>query len=304
MPELTPTPDPTDKPSGPRSRKGVETRARLLAAAKEIFEQDGFLDARISDIAERAGLSHGSFYHYFESKEEVFREVAAEVEERLSEPLYSVILDAHSTASPYERIHEGIRRNFESYRDEARIMGVIEQVSRFDENLRAFRNERHHVSSSQIADSIRRLQQHGLADRSLDPDIAAAGLGAMTYRFPEMWFVQGLVDCDFDLGVDQLTRLFVNASGPARAAPATSVENSRMRRSSATDAPSQPVSPELLPSTPGVAGPAAASGRTALPRVLRPARSIHGRPTEARRGARRGGCRPGPPTWPSCGAGR
>jgi AcrR family transcriptional regulator len=34
-----------------------------VTAAKEIFENDGFLDARISDIAERAGLSHGSFYH-------------------------------------------------------------------------------------------------------------------------------------------------------------------------------------------------------------------------------------------------
>ena len=43
--------------------------------------------------------------------------------------------------------------------------------------------------------------------------IAAAGLGAMTYRFPEMWFVQGLLDCDFDAGVEQLTRLFVNALG-------------------------------------------------------------------------------------------
>ena len=226
MPEPTTTPDASEKPSGPRSRKGVETRARLLAAAKEIFEQDGFLDARISDIAERAGLSHGSFYHYFESKEEVFREVAAEVEQRLSEPLYSVILDAHSTASPYERIHEGIRRNFESYRDEARIMGVIEQVSRFDENLRAFRNERHHVSSAEIADSIRRLQQHGLADKSLDPAIAAAGLGAMTYRFPEMGFVQGLLDCEFDVGVEQLTRLFVNALGLRQGPPADSVAGS------------------------------------------------------------------------------
>jgi len=226
MPEPTTTPDASEKPSGPRSRKGVETRARLLAAAKEIFEQDGFLDARISDIAERAGLSHGSFYHYFESKEEVFREVAAEVEQRLSEPLYSVILDAHSTASPYERIHEVIRRNFESYRDEARIMGVIEQVSRFDENLRAFRNERHHVSSAEIADSIRRLQQHGLADKSLDPAIAAAGLGAMTYRFPEMWFVQGLLDCEFDVGVEQLTRLFVNALGLRQGPPADSVAGS------------------------------------------------------------------------------
>ena len=41
MPDSDPTTttDATEKPSGPRSRKGVETRARLLAAAKEIFEQ-------------------------------------------------------------------------------------------------------------------------------------------------------------------------------------------------------------------------------------------------------------------------
>jgi AcrR family transcriptional regulator len=227
VPEPTTTAEGGEKPSGPRSRKGVETRARLLAAAKEVFEQDGFLEARISDIAERAGLSHGSFYHYFESKEEVFREVANEVEQRLREPLYSVILDPHSTASPYERIHEGIRRNFESYRDEARIMGVIEQVSRFDEDLRAFRNERHHASSSEIAGSIRRLQRHGLADPKLDPVIAAAGLGAMTYRFPELWFVQGLLDCDFDQGVDQLTRLFVNALGLRGGGPAAPGENSK-----------------------------------------------------------------------------
>ncbi len=200
-----------ERPNGPRSRKGVETRARLVAAAKEVFEQDGFLDARISDIAERAGLSHGSFYHYFDSKEEVFREVAAEVEERLSEPFNSVILDPSSTASPYERIREAIRQHLESYRDEARIMRVIEQVSRFDEHVNAMRNERHRYYGAQVADSIRSLQRRGFVDPELDPVIAATGLGAMTYRFPEIWFVQGLLECEFDDGVDQLTRLFVNA---------------------------------------------------------------------------------------------
>ncbi len=200
-----------ERPNGPRSRKGVETRARLVAAAKEVFEQDGFLDARISDIAERAGLSHGSFYHYFDSKEEVFREVAAEVEERLSEPFNSVILDPSSTASPYERIREAIRQHLESYRDEARIMRVIEQVSRFDEQVNAMRNERHRYYGAQVADSIRSLQRRGFVDPELDPVIAATGLGAMTYRFPEIWFVQGLLECEFDDGVDQLTRLFVNA---------------------------------------------------------------------------------------------
>ena len=123
------------KPNGPRSRKGIETRARLVDAAKHVFERDGFLDARISDIAEAAGLSHGSFYHYFESKEQVFREVATEVDELLASPINDVILDPSSPATPQERIRTAIRLHLERYRDECRIMTVIEQVSRFDPQL-------------------------------------------------------------------------------------------------------------------------------------------------------------------------
>ena len=226
-----------DKPSGPRSRKGVETRARLVAAAKEIFERDGFLDARISDIAERAGLSHGSFYHYFESKEEVFREVANEVDARLTAPMDTVILDPASNLSPAERIRQAIRLHMESYRDEARIMGVIEQVSRFDQDVSVTRNARHHHYHEEMADSIRRLQRHGLVDPDLDPEVTAAALGSMTYRFPELWFVQGLFDCDFDEGVEQFTRVFVRALGleddAARSgeAPAASAKVAPARRS-------------------------------------------------------------------------
>lgn len=185
----------------------------MLDAAKAIFEENGFLDARISDIAERAGLSHGSFYHYFESKEEIFREVAAAVEDQLSAPLGSVILDPKSDATPQERIREAIRLHMESYRQEARIMGVIEQVSRYDEQMKAARYQRNRHYGEQVEESIRHLQRRGLIDPDLDPVIAAAALGSMTTRFPEMWLVEGRLKCRFDDGVDQLTRVFVNALG-------------------------------------------------------------------------------------------
>jgi AcrR family transcriptional regulator len=197
----------------PRSKKGVLTRARLLEAAKEVFEEDGFLEARISDIAKRAGLSHGSFYHYFDSKEEVFREVAESVEEQLSAPLGGVILDESSHAPPQDRIREALRLSLESYRREAKIIGVIEQMARYDKQVNAVRMHRHRRYSKQVAASIRDLQKHGLADPDLDPEIASAALGAMSTRFPEMWLVQGAVSCGFDKAVDQLTRLFVNALG-------------------------------------------------------------------------------------------
>lgn len=207
-----------EKPSGPRSRKGAETRARLLAAAKEIFEESGFLDARISDIAERAGLSHGSFYHYFDSKDEIFREVAEAVEDRLSAPLGSVILDPDSDATPEQRIRAAMKLHMDSYRQEARIMGVIEQVSRYDEQMRLARYKRQRHYSEQVEESIRRLQRRGLVDADLDPVIASAALGSMTTRFPEMWLVEGALECDFEEGVEQLTRVFLNGLGLEQAA--------------------------------------------------------------------------------------
>ena len=83
------------------------------------------------------GLSHGSFYHYFESKEEVFRRGGGRGRRAAERSLNNVILDPTSSATPYERIHEAIRLHLEAYRDEARIMGVIEQVWRFDEQFNA-----------------------------------------------------------------------------------------------------------------------------------------------------------------------
>jgi AcrR family transcriptional regulator len=197
--------------SGPRSRKGVQTRARLLDAAKEIFEENGFLEARITDIAERAGLSHGAFYHYFDSKEQVFREIAEQLDDQLAEPMESIVFAHGSTADPRERLFTALRAHLERYRDEAKIMGVIEQVSRYDEHVAAVRSTRNKVHREQMEASIRGLQRRGIADTSLDPKVAAAALGSMVERFAEMALAQGQLDCKLDDAADTLAGLFVNA---------------------------------------------------------------------------------------------
>jgi AcrR family transcriptional regulator len=199
--------------AGPRSSKGARTRTRLLEAAKEIFEENGFLSARISDIAERAGLSHGSFYHYFESKEQIFREVAAMVDEELGAPLAEVVLAPSSDLSPHERLREAVRRHFEAYRAEARIMGLIEQVSRYDDHVNDLMLSRHRQYQEQMASSIRQLQKRNLADKSLDPAVVAAAIGALTGRFAELWLVQGAIQTSMEAAVDQVSTMLVSIMG-------------------------------------------------------------------------------------------
>ena len=196
--------------SGPRSRKGVRTRARVLAAAKEIFEENGFLKARVSDIAERAGLSQGAFYRYFDSKEQVFREIAEALDEKLSEPMESVILAPASSADPQQRLFTALQRHLERYCEEARIMGVIEQVARYDEHVGRLRANRGRHHREQVAASIRRMQQKGLADTSLDSDVAGAALASMVERYAEMSLAQGQFGCGVDVAAETLAALFVN----------------------------------------------------------------------------------------------
>jgi len=197
-------------PTTPRSAKGVRTRLRLLDAAKSVFEETGFLEARISDIAERAELSHGSFYHYFESKEQIFREVA-EVHEALltakpEEP-------AEDGLSEFDRILRANRRYLERYRENARIMGVIEEVSRYDSHVYEARTQRQKHFAERAEQHLRSLQKRGAADKAIDPEIAAVALGSMVARFAELWLVEDWAPFDLDHAAYQLTLLWAKAIG-------------------------------------------------------------------------------------------
>jgi AcrR family transcriptional regulator len=57
----------------PKTRRGRETRNKLLEAAEKEFGERGYHDAAISGITQRASVALGTFYVYFESKEEIFR---------------------------------------------------------------------------------------------------------------------------------------------------------------------------------------------------------------------------------------
>ena len=57
----------------PRTERGRRTLAKLLEAAAGEFGERGYHDASITGITQRAGAALGSFYTYFDSKEQVFR---------------------------------------------------------------------------------------------------------------------------------------------------------------------------------------------------------------------------------------
>ena len=65
--------------------QGRKTVTRLLEAALEVFDKRGYHAARVDDICEAAGTSHGTFYLYFASKEDLFGVLVDQVTEATME---------------------------------------------------------------------------------------------------------------------------------------------------------------------------------------------------------------------------
>ena len=59
----------------PQQKRGIETRNRVLKAARTLFARDGFNGTNAKEIAAEAGVSVGSFYAYFKDKKELFMEL-------------------------------------------------------------------------------------------------------------------------------------------------------------------------------------------------------------------------------------
>lgn len=67
-------------PASPKwRRRKAERPGDIIAAALATFAEKGFAGARMEEIARRAGISKGTLYLYFETKEDMFRAVVREV---------------------------------------------------------------------------------------------------------------------------------------------------------------------------------------------------------------------------------
>ncbi|WP_439381472.1 TetR/AcrR family transcriptional regulator [Amycolatopsis lexingtonensis] len=84
---------------GKRDELASRTRTDLLAAAKRLFGERGYLDTKITDIAAAAGRAAGSFYTHFDDKEQLLAVLRSEfTEPAVPGPAVDAPIHAHVTA--------------------------------------------------------------------------------------------------------------------------------------------------------------------------------------------------------------
>lgn len=164
-------------PLCPATQRGRNTRNKLVAAARDIFSRISFADVRITDITALAGVASGTFYTYFESKEEIFREIAAQV---LNEMEEAPRRDPDNIErDPRRDIEFATREYFLCCVRNARIARSIEELQSRDEGVGGARRDVLLKGVRRGERWIRMLQDQGICDSALDPWATSLALNSM-----------------------------------------------------------------------------------------------------------------------------
>ncbi len=192
----------------PLTERGRRTRENLLVEARSVFEAKGYPATRISDIAEAAGVAHGTVYTYFEDKADIFKAVVFDLTTQL-EREWRI---SPQLSEPVDRIAEANRNFLDSYSSHARLLEVVEQVGTTELEYRQLLANFRQRYVERAVTGIRRLQTDGIVDRELDAYLAGSALCAMVEGFGRQWLVRRERH-DPQVVSNTLTRLWANALG-------------------------------------------------------------------------------------------
>jgi AcrR family transcriptional regulator len=76
-----------------RNAQGLQTRAALVAAARDVFGEEGFAATSTEEIVARAGVTKGALYHHFTGKEDLFKAVFEQVQREVSDQVAAVFME-------------------------------------------------------------------------------------------------------------------------------------------------------------------------------------------------------------------
>ena len=168
--------------------RGERTKAAFIFSAREVIAEKGFLATTVGDIAARAGRAIGSFYNYFDNKEDLLAALFEEFKLEVMEGVASAPVDP--AGDPREQLERVIRNYWMTYRRcLPELVGVF-QLSMIDAEFAARWREIRVDAVRAIRWWVLRAQNEGLAT-GLDPDLTASALGAMIDNFCFVWLARG-----------------------------------------------------------------------------------------------------------------
>ncbi|EAC8015766.1 TetR/AcrR family transcriptional regulator [Listeria monocytogenes] len=112
-----------------------EKKQRIIKSAKEVFQKQGYLKTSVQDMVDAAGISKGTFYNYFASKEElaivIFKQEYSVLHQRLE---YTMAQDG----AKKDNFTECLKIIIHFYTENGEILNITFSQTMIDDDFNAF----------------------------------------------------------------------------------------------------------------------------------------------------------------------
>ena len=151
----------------PRKRQALEMRAKIQSTALSLFNQEGFENVSVEEIAQAVGCSVGNIDHYFKSKDELAIQVTQMVDQAYTELEEAYLAD--KTASGRDKLLDFVGKSLEiSARDEVLYKAFIHGLRYPEQGVLQKSDKR--VYYRLLRELVDQCQQEGSIHPSRDPD--------------------------------------------------------------------------------------------------------------------------------------
>jgi TetR/AcrR family fatty acid metabolism transcriptional regulator len=179
-------------PHSVRGEKGErdkgDKRERILASALKVFAQKGFFGAKVSDVAEAAGVAVGTIYLYFKSKDDLLISVFEQQMESIHAELGSAMAGGKDATDKLRRFVRAYIQLVQSNRHGTEVITIeLRQSAKF---MKEYQNPRFAEFLKLLASIIDEGQKTGKLRGDIPAPVAARALfGALDEL--ALWWVSG-----------------------------------------------------------------------------------------------------------------
>jgi len=168
----------------PLSKRGLDTRRRLLDAAEAVFGELGYHDASVVRVAQDAGVAAGTFYLYFDSKKAIFDELVRDLNRRVRHAMKEASSQG-STRLEQELL--GFEAYFEFTSSHPALYRIIRQAEFVSPEMLRYHYDR--LSAGYI-EALAAASESGEIGR-LEPEVAAYALMGLGEMIGMRWILWG-----------------------------------------------------------------------------------------------------------------
>jgi AcrR family transcriptional regulator len=212
--------------TGIRKAKAAATEAALKAAALRVFDRNGYINAKVTDITSEADRSAGLFYSHFPHKEALLEALLADVIVEMGEELTTHTAVHDLTNREHLRWH--VEAVWSMYKKHRPLLIALQEAAMtsaaFAKRLQAIRYE----ETALLRDHLDEMKASGvvLAGRSA---VLASAIVALVNQFCNVWLLEGgepiTPELTDDEAVNTVTDLLLNGlTGPSRPRAAGAAE--------------------------------------------------------------------------------